>query len=77
MDAEAVKNAEGVLKQKQVSFTEVINLYFKAISKDASILDQVEKIATQRTGGFIGLLNNQVGDMEFKQMKKIHHEDIS
>ncbi|BAW81067.1 hypothetical protein TAO_1697 [Candidatus Nitrosoglobus terrae] len=77
LDAEAVKNAEQVLKQNHKSLTEAINLYFKALAKDASILEQVEKTATKRTGSFIGLLDNQVGDTSFQQMKKDYHESLS
>lgn len=77
LDAEAVKNAEQVLKQHHKSLTEAINLYFKALAKDPLILEQAEKAAAKRTGAFIGLLDDKVGDLDFKKMKADHDESLS
>lgn len=60
LDAIAVKNAEQILKQHHKSLTEAINLYFTALAKDTSFLEQVEKTAAKRTGSFIGLLDEQI-----------------
>ena len=76
LDAEAVKNAEHVLKQQHKSLTQAINLYFKALAKDSSFLEQVEQMAVQRTGRFIGLLDDQIGDMNFDKMKEHHNKHI-
>jgi len=77
LDAGAVRNAEKIAKQHKKSLTELVNLYFKALTNDASILEQVEKIATQRTGNFVGVFDNLIGDMDSKQMKKAQRENFS
>ncbi len=76
LDAEAVKNAERVLKQNHKK-SRTIHLYFKALAKDTSFLKQVEKIAAKRTGGFIGLLDDQIGHVDFKKMKASHNKSFS
>ena len=77
LDADVIEKAEVVLKQKHKNFTEAINLYFQAITKDPTLLEQIEEIVSKRTGSFIGLLDGKVGNEEFKTMKKSHHQDIS
>ena len=74
---EAVKNAKQVLKQNHKSLTEAINLQFKALAKDTSFLNQVDKIVANRTGGFIGLLDDQIGEVDYKKMKVSHNESLS
>ena len=70
LDKEVVEKAQEILKSQHKNFTEVINLYFKAIVKDPSILKTIEKSANKRTGSFIGLLDGEVGDTDYKEMKK-------
>ncbi|NCB13633.1 MAG: hypothetical protein EOM78_18640 [Erysipelotrichia bacterium] len=77
LDREVIEKAEVVLKQKHKNFTEAINLYFQAIAKDPTILEKLEETVSRRTGSFIGLLDNKIGDEDFKSMKMVHHEDIS
>jgi hypothetical protein len=77
LDREVIEKAEVVLKQKHKNFTEAINLYFQAIAKDPTILEKVEETVSRRTGSFIGLLDNKIGNEDFKSMKMVHHEDIS
>jgi len=72
LDKEVVEKAQDILKSQHKNFTEVINLYFKAIVKDPSILTTIEKSANKRTGSFIGMLDGQVGDADYKEMKKEH-----
>jgi len=69
LDKEIVDKAQSILKSQHKNFTEVISLYFKAIVKDPSILETIEKSANKRTGSFIGLLDGQVGDEDYKKMK--------
>ncbi|PHS36220.1 MAG: hypothetical protein COB07_12540 [Sulfurovum sp.] len=70
LDKEIVDKAQEILRSQHKNFTEVINLYFKAIVKDPSILETIEKSANMRTGSFIGLLDGQVGDSDYKALKK-------
>ena len=70
LDKDVIEKAQSVIMQKHKNLTEVINLYFKAIVKEPSILDTIEKSANKRTGSFIGLLDGQIGDESYKNMKK-------
>ena len=49
----------------------------KAITKDPTLLDVIENIASKRTGNFIGLLDGKIGDEDFKGIKKGYHESLS
>jgi len=69
-DRELVEKAQKIISNQHKNLTEVINLYFKAIVKDPSILETIEKSATKRTGSFIGLLDGEIGDESYKEMKK-------
>jgi hypothetical protein len=75
LDKEIIEKAQMILLEQQKSLTEVINLYFKAIVKEPSILKEVEKSANRRTGSFIGMLDNKIGDMSYKEMKREHHQE--
>jgi len=70
LDKDVIEKAQSIISQKHKNLTEVINLYFKAIVKEPSILDTIEKSANKRTGSFIGLLDGQIGDESYKKMKK-------
>ena len=77
LDREVIEKAEVVLKQKHKNFTEAINLYFQAIAKDPTILEKLEETVSMRSGNFIGLLDDKIGNENFKSMKMVHHENIS
>jgi len=66
-----------ILKAQKKSFTEAINLYFQAMIKEPSLLEEIEKRAHKRTGSFIGILDGEVGNQDFKDMKSEHYEGIS
>ena len=70
LDKDVIEKAQSIIIKKHKNLTEVINLYFKAIVKEPSILDTIEKSANKRTGSFIGLLDGQIGDKSYKEMKK-------
>lgn len=74
LDKEIIENAQKILKSKHQNLTEAINLYFKAIVKDESILEQVEKSANKRTGAFIGLLDDKIGPDDWDDMKREYHQ---
>jgi hypothetical protein len=76
-DKDIVEKTRIILDGQEKNFTEIINLYFKAIIKDPSILKTTEQIANKRTGAFIGVLDGKIGDDDFKLMKEQHHENIS
>ncbi|MDX9744182.1 MAG: hypothetical protein RBT59_10215 [Arcobacteraceae bacterium] len=77
LDSDTIDKATVVLKYKHKNLTEAINLYFQAIAKDPSIVDIIENTAAKRTGGFIGMLDGKIGNDDFKDMKRVHHENIS
>lgn len=70
LDKDVIDKAQAIIANKHKNLTEVINLYFKAIVKEPSILETIEKSANKRTGSFIGLLDGQIGDESYKDMKK-------
>ena len=70
LDKEVVEKAQNIISKQHKNLTEVINLYFRAIVKEPSILDTIEKSANKRTGSFIGMLDGTVGDKSYKEMKK-------
>ena len=70
LDKDVIEKAQDIVSQKHKNLTEVINLYFKAIVKEPSILETIEKSANKRTGSFIGFLDGQIGDESYKDMKK-------
>jgi|GEM_PF-1451923 len=70
LDKEVVEKAQSIISSQHKNLTEVINLYFKAIVKEPSILKTIEESANKRTGSFIGLLDGQIGDESYKSMKK-------
>ena len=69
LDKEVVEKAQHIIRDQHKNLTEVINLYFKAIVKEPSILETIEKSANKRTGSFIGLLDGQIGNESYKEMK--------
>jgi len=74
LDKDIIEKAQVILTEQHKSLTEVINLYFKAIVKEPSILVSVEESANKRTGSFIGMLDDKIGDQSYKEMKLEHHE---
>ena len=72
LDKEIIEKAQVIILEQQKNLTEVLNTYFKAIVKEPSILETIEKSANKRTGSFIGMLDGQIGDSSFKEMKQEH-----
>ncbi|MCK5855555.1 MAG: hypothetical protein KAG56_10065 [Sulfurovaceae bacterium] len=72
LDKEIIEKAQIILLAQHKNLTEVINMYFKAIVKEPSILEMIEKSANRRTGSFIGMLDGKIGNDSFKEMKKQH-----
>jgi len=70
LDKDVVEKAQNIILNQHKNLTEVINLYFKAIVKEPSILETIEKSANKRTGSFIGMLDGKIGDKGYKEMKK-------
>jgi len=70
LDKDVIEKAQSIILKKHKNLTEVINLYFKAIVKEPSILDTIEESANKRTGSFIGLLDGEIGNEDYKAMKK-------
>ncbi|KIM07884.1 MAG: hypothetical protein KU29_05860 [Sulfurovum sp. FS06-10] len=76
LDKELIEKAQEILLSKHKNLTEAINLYFKAIVKEPSILDSIEQSANKRTGSFIGILDGKIGNQSFKEMKKEHYKSV-
>ena len=74
LDKEIIEKAQVILLEQQKNLTEVLNTYFRAIVKEPSILETIEKSANKRTGSFIGMLDGQIGDISFKEMKQKHSQ---
>jgi len=72
LDKEIVEKAQKLLSAKHKNLTEAINTYFKAIVKEPSILNDIEKSANKRTGSFVGMLDGKIGNDSFKDMKRSH-----
>ena len=70
LDKEVVEKAQKIIKTQHKNLTEAIDLYFKAVVKEPSILESIEKSANKRTGSFIGMLDGQIGNESYKEMKK-------
>ena len=72
LDKEIIEKAQILLLGQQKNLTEALNLFFKAIVKEPSILERIEKSANRKTGSFIGMLDGKIGDTTFKEMKQTH-----
>ena len=70
LDKEVVDKAQKIIQKRHKNLTEVIGLYFKAIVKEPSILETIEKSANRRTGSFIGMLDGEIGNENYREMKK-------
>ncbi|MEA3383771.1 MAG: hypothetical protein U9Q20_03720 [Campylobacterota bacterium] len=76
-EKELIDKASEIVKNKNKNFTELLTSYFQAIIKEPSIIDIIEQKAKQRTGSFIGMLDDKIGDQDYKDMKKSYNEHIS
>ena len=74
-DKEIVEKVQKIVNERHKNLTEAITLYFKALVKHPEILDEVEKVAKKRTGKFIGLLDGEVGDESWREMKKNYYNN--
>ncbi|NOZ91544.1 MAG: hypothetical protein GXO60_09700 [Epsilonproteobacteria bacterium] len=70
LDKEIIEKAQTILLGQQKNLTEALNLFFRAIVKEPSILETIEKSANKRTGSFIGMLDGEIGDVSFKEMRQ-------
>ena len=70
LDKDVIEKAQKIIQSQHKNLTEAINLYFKAIVKEPSILETIEKSANKRKGSFIGLLDGEIGDESYKDMKR-------
>ncbi len=69
-EKDLLDKANKIIQQKNKNFTQVLTSYFKAITKDPSLIDVVEEKAKKRTGKFIGILDNVIGEQDYKDMRK-------
>ena len=76
-DKELVDNVGVILKEKNKNFTKLLTDYFKAITKNPELIEDIEEKAQKRNASFIGILDGKIGDMDYKEMRKEYHEHIS
>ncbi len=70
LDKTIVEKAQQIILKRHKNLTEAITLYLNAVVKDPSILQTIEQGAKKRTGSFIGMLDGEIGDQTYKEMKK-------
>ena len=76
-DKEIVDKVGHILKERNLNFTQFLSHYFQAVIKDPALIDTVEQKSKQRTGNFIGILDGKIGNVDYKDMKKSHNENLS
>ncbi|WP_457598437.1 hypothetical protein [Hydrogenimonas sp.] len=74
-DRKLVEEAQKVLKKRHKNLTEAFTLYLKAVVKEPEILDEIEKSAKKRTGGFIGMLDEKIGPQSYDRMRRESLDD--
>ncbi len=76
-EKELVDQVTSILQGRGLNFTQALVTYFQAITKDPSLLDEVEKKSKQRTGAFIGMLDGKIGEVDIKEAKREKSETLS
>ena len=76
-DKEMIDKVSSILQKRDLNFTQFISQYFQAVIKDPALIELIEQKSKQRTGEFIGVLDNKTGDVDYKEMKKIYNENFS
>ena len=76
-DKELIDKITLILKKKNKNFTQLLTSYLQAIVKNPDLIDEIEKEAKKRKGSFLGILDGKIGDIDFKEMKRVQNEDIS
>ncbi len=69
-DKDVIDKAQRIISAEHKNLTEALTTYLKAIVKEPSILKTIERSANKRTGSFIGMLDGEIGDDQYKDMKK-------
>jgi len=70
IDKNLVEDAQEIILKKHKNLTEAIVNYLQAVVKNPSILDIIEENANKRVGSFIGMLDGEIGDIDYKDVKK-------
>ncbi len=76
-DKEIVDKVSHILQERNLNFTQFLSHYFQAVIKDPALIDTVEQKSKQRTGNFIGILDGNIGNVDYKDIKKSHNENLS
>jgi hypothetical protein len=76
-DKDIVDKVSILLQEKNTTFTKLLTNYFQAIIKEPELINEVEQKAKQRTASFIGLLDDKIGDIDAKEMKRVYNENLS
>ena len=70
IDKNLVEDAQKVILKKHKNLTEAVVKYLQAVVKNPSILDTIEENANKRVGSFIGILDGEIGNIDYKNAKK-------
>ena len=70
IDKDLIEDAQKIILNKHKNLTEAIVTYLQAVVKNPKILDTIEENANKRVGSFIGMLDGEIGDIDYKEAKK-------
>lgn len=76
LDKELVEEVKEIIKAKHKNFSETVNLFLKAVTKNPKLLDTVEQDAKKADDSFVGMLSGEIGDIDYKQMQGMHAEKM-
>jgi len=68
IDKSLIENAQNIILKKHKNLTEAITLYLEAIVKNPNIIEDIKQEASKRNASFIGMLDGQIGDINYKNL---------
>ena len=71
IDKSLIENAQNIILKKHKNLTEASTLYLEAIVKNPNILEDIKQEASKRTASFIGMLDGQIGDINYKNLYRL------
>jgi len=71
IDDDIFDKFQNILKNYHKDFSEVINNYLERVVKKPEILEKEQK------DDFIGILDNKIGDIDLKKLKREKYENFS
>ena len=71
IDKSLIENAQNIILKKHKNLTEAITLYLEAIVKNPNIIEDIKQEASKRNASFIGMLDGQIGDINYKNLYRL------